>query len=85
MKWIKNIAINNKTWLKKIFGWSENISKEFDETILINDCFSTYLQKIAADQLKPPPDKIAIIKTTKEPARILIINQSDQSITTLSP
>lgn len=85
MKWIKNIRADTKAWLKNLFGLSGNAVKEFDETIMINDCFSTYLQKIVADKLNPAPDNIDVIKTTKESANDFNIKHSDQSIRNLSP
>ncbi|AFA49127.1 hypothetical protein [Acetobacterium woodii] len=85
MKWIKDIRTDTKAWLKNLFRWSENTVNEFDETIMINDCFSTYLQKIVADKLKPAPDPIVITKTTPKPADDLNIKQPDQSIRALSP
>jgi len=53
MKWIKDIKANTRPWLAFLSGFVASTSDEPDDTAIINAYFATYLQNVAADQLKP--------------------------------
>lgn len=53
MKWLNDILANTKTWFDFLSGLAVHSTNEPDETAIINDYFATYLQKMAADRIKP--------------------------------
>lgn len=52
MKWIRDIKTNTKPWLTFLSGFSMSTVDEPDDTAIINAYFATYLQNMAADQIK---------------------------------
>lgn len=52
MKWIQDIKASTRPWLTFLSGFVTITPDEPDETAIINDYFVTYLQNIAADQIK---------------------------------
>ena len=53
MKWIRDIKANTRPWIAFLSGFTVNTSDGPDDTAIINAYFATYLQNVAADQIKP--------------------------------
>lgn len=53
MKWIKDMMENGKPWQDFISGLKLNTKAVDSDTVMITDCFSIYLQKMALDQTNP--------------------------------
>lgn len=61
MKWLKDMKASTKPWLGFLSGLAINTTNEPDETAIINACFATYLQKMAADRIKPISDETDLL------------------------
>ena len=85
MKWIKDIKANTRPWVTFLSGFAASTSDEPDETAVINDYFATYLQKMAADRIKPIScvDNLSH-KAGEEPSEGNL-NHTDKPLRTLSP
>lgn len=85
MKWLKNLKTSNKSWLTYLSKLATNTIEKPDDSVLVNDCFATYLQKMATDSAKPLPSEDILLSDES-----LIINKpntkhADKLLNTLSP
>ena len=85
MKWIKNLKTSNNSWLAHLCRLTSNTNEKADDNVMINDCFATYLQKMATDKIKPIPSDENLL--SKEYAIISEPNtkQADKLLKVLSP
>jgi hypothetical protein len=84
MKWIKSIKTTARPWATFLSGFIARTSADPDETAVINDYFVTYLQKMAADRIKPISCDDLSHKACEDPSEGNL-NHTDQSLRTLSP
>lgn len=85
MKWIKDLKTTTRPWVTFLSGFIARTSDDSDETAAINDYFVTYLQKMAADRIKPIScDDNLSHKACEAPCEGNL-NHADKPLRTLSP